>query len=196
MTKNEFIQWFLGFVDAEGNFQTTKVKRVNKEGIISHYTLQYSFHLALHIRDKELLNYIQTMLNNIGTIYEYKDRYEIHLAVVKFEELKWLIDTIFEDVNSENKLLTVHQSTRLAQIIFGFKNHIKRIKNLEEFSKYVVEEIKPIVPPKSQEYWENWLIDFINGEASFTFVTKQIEKYLGFLLNIQMKELFIIFKNF
>lgn len=27
-----FIAWFIGFCDAEGNFQTTKVKRINKAG--------------------------------------------------------------------------------------------------------------------------------------------------------------------
>ena len=58
------------------------MKRVNKEGIISHYTLQYSFHLALHIRDKELLNYIQTMLNNIGTIYDIRTTQ--HAQLVRF----------------------------------------------------------------------------------------------------------------
>ena len=96
MTKNEFIQWFLGFVDAEGNFQTTKVKRVNKEGIISHYTLQYSFHLSLHIRDKELIQDIKKMLDNIGIIYEYPNRNEVHYSIAKRQELIWIINNIFK----------------------------------------------------------------------------------------------------
>jgi isocitrate lyase len=60
---------------------------MNTKGEITHYTLQHSFHLALHIRDKELIENIQKMLGNIGLIYEYITRNEVHFSVAKQKEL-------------------------------------------------------------------------------------------------------------
>lgn len=51
----KFYSWFIGFCDAEGNFQTTNFKRVNKKGITTSIGLKYSFHIGLHLRDKNLL---------------------------------------------------------------------------------------------------------------------------------------------
>lgn len=82
-SKEKFYQWLIGFVDAEGNFQTTKVKRVNNKGIITHYTLQYYFHLSLHIRDKTLIELIKKRLDNKGNIYYYIKRKDVHLSIAK-----------------------------------------------------------------------------------------------------------------
>ena len=80
---NKFLQWFIGFIDAEGNFQTTKVKRINIQGNITHYTLQYSFHLSIHIRDTNLIKHIKKMLNNKGNIFYYEKRNEVHYSIAK-----------------------------------------------------------------------------------------------------------------
>ena len=69
----KFYYWFAGFCDAEGNFQTTNFKRVNKKGIITSIGLKYSFHIGLQLKDKSLLEFIQTKLNNMGKIYEYNN---------------------------------------------------------------------------------------------------------------------------
>lgn len=86
--KLKFLAWFIGFCDAEGNFQTTKVKRINKDGKLTSIGLKYSFHIGLHIRDRLILDLIKSELNNIGTIYDYVNKNESHLAVVKIEDLK------------------------------------------------------------------------------------------------------------
>lgn len=172
MENQKFLEWFLGFIDAEGNFQTTIVKRLDKDGNITHYTLQYSIHLSLQIRDKELLEFIKKMLNNKGIIYNYEKRKETHLSIARNEDLIWLIDNIF----SKYPLLTVYQSTRLEQIKFGINNQLKRINKLEDFNNYIVKDIIPNISYYSSTYWENWLTGFINGEASFTFVTKKNKK--------------------
>jgi hypothetical protein len=64
MEKNElyykrWLQWFIGFSDAEGNFQLHAKKRVLKSGEISKYNVGYSFTIALYSRDSELINDIK-----------------------------------------------------------------------------------------------------------------------------------------
>jgi len=92
MEKNKidlvFLAWFLGFMDAEGNFQTTKVKRINTKGELTSIALKHSIHIGLHIREKPILEFIKLNLNNIGTIYNYEKKKESHLAIVKIEDLK------------------------------------------------------------------------------------------------------------
>lgn len=62
LNKN-WIEWFIGFNDAEGNFQVYPKKRVLKSGEVSHYGVGYAYHLSLHSRDAPLIKTIQEMLN-------------------------------------------------------------------------------------------------------------------------------------
>lgn len=96
--------------------------------------LKYSIHIGLHLRDKLLLEFIKNNLNNIGTIYNYEKKNESHLAIVKIEELKWLIDNIF----SQNFLLTKHQFNRFEILKNGILNNIKSFKTEEELNKYLI----------------------------------------------------------
>lgn len=84
---SNWLEWFIGFSDAEGNFQVYPKKRVNSEGVITHYGVGYSFHLALHSRDKTLLDEVQLKLNGVGTMYEHKDGTEVRIAVNDRESL-------------------------------------------------------------------------------------------------------------
>jgi len=52
--KTKLIQWFIGFCDAEGNFQTT---------LTSDLYVKYSFHLSLHIKELPLIEYLIKELN-------------------------------------------------------------------------------------------------------------------------------------
>jgi len=170
--KKNFYQWLIGFMDAEGNFQTTKVKRVNTKGDITHYTLQYSVHLSLHIRDRILIEYIQKRLDKKGIIYYYEKRNDVHLSIAKNKDIIWLIENLFDRYN----LLTKHQLTRLEQIKFGLRNNIKRINNLDEFVNVKVDDVIPDLKNIELQFWENWLGGFINGEASFSYASKGTNK--------------------
>jgi LAGLIDADG endonuclease len=176
----KFYSWFAGFCDAEGNFQTTKFKRINKKGIITSIGLKYSFHIGLHLRDKELLKLIQSKLNNIGKVYEYNEKEEAHLAVYKIEELKWLI----ENVLSKYPLLSSYQRLRFEQMRIGVVNDLKRLDTLDDFQKILVDPSSlPTVDSLSlapgllnaepgvgeDEYFKNWACGFLNGEVSFTY---------------------------
>jgi hypothetical protein len=61
----KWIQWFIGFADGEGNFQTFPKKR-SKDSIITHYNIGYGFHLAMSLRDLALIKTIRSNLNNLG----------------------------------------------------------------------------------------------------------------------------------
>ena len=134
MNNNIFFPWFLGFCDAEANFQTTKFKRINKNGIVTSIGLKYSFHIGISNRDKNLLEFIHEKLNNRGKIYLYSNKKEVHLAIVKIEDLKWLIENIF----SKYPLLTNSQASRYEQLKLGINNNLKRLDSIESFESIIV----------------------------------------------------------
>ena len=77
----KWLQWFIGFNDAEDNFQVYPKKRVLKSGEISNYGVGHSYHLSLHNRDALLIKDIQHILGNLGVIYEYPNKPDCRLAV-------------------------------------------------------------------------------------------------------------------
>lgn len=169
----KFYSWFIGFCDAEGNFQTTTLKRINKLGNITSIGLKYSFHMGLHLRDKNLLELIQTKLNNMGKIYIYEKKEEAHLAIYKVEELKWLIENIF----SKYPLLSEYQAIRYEQLRKGVMNDLKRLDSLDDLPNILVDKEKfgspiqklELLDMCSDAYINNWISGFLNGEVSFTY---------------------------
>src|SRR5947199_350757 len=94
-----WIEWFIGFCDADGNFQVFPKLRsyVKKDGTTSkYYNIGYGFHISLSSKDLPLLLNIRKRLNNIGHIYSYPSRDEARFSVTKLEELKYLIENVFD----------------------------------------------------------------------------------------------------
>jgi hypothetical protein len=153
MNNNMFFAWFLGFCDAEANFQTTKFKRINKNGIVTSIGLKYSFHIGLSNRDKTLLEFIHIKLNNKGKIYEYNNKKEVHLAIVKIEDLKWLIENIF----SKYPLLTNSQASRYERLKLGITKNLKRLNPIDSFESFFEnnKDIKPDFINCSSDYIDN-----------------------------------------
>lgn len=60
--KKDFINWLIGFLDAEGNFQVFPKVQKNKEGLITRYGIGVGFHIGLHIRDIAILELIKIEL--------------------------------------------------------------------------------------------------------------------------------------
>jgi len=166
MNNNVFLSWFAGFCDAESNFQTTKIKRINKDGKITSIGLKYSFHIGLHERDKPLLEFIQVKLDNKGKIYEYPNKKESHLAIYTNSDLKWIIENVFNNYS----LLTKGQLIRYEQFKLGIINNLKRLDSLDDFNKIMVssDNIKSNINNLSSFYIDNWIVGFLNGEVSFT----------------------------
>lgn len=64
ITKQQFTQWLLGFIDGEGCFSVS----------ISKNRLCFRFSIGLHIDDIQVLRTIQEFINNVGHIYISNNR--------------------------------------------------------------------------------------------------------------------------
>ena len=97
MTKdlNKWLPWFVGFSDVEGSFQVYPKKRTLKSGGLSKVNVGYSYHLSLHRKDLPLLKNIQGVLENTGSIYEYKDKLDSRLAINNRPGLLYIINKVF-----------------------------------------------------------------------------------------------------
>lgn len=187
-SSSSWLEWFVGFSDAEGSFQTYPKKRTNSEGVVTHYGVGYSFTISLHSRDKMLLDETKLKLNDVGVLYNHNDGTEVRIAVNDREGLLWLVENVFD----KYPLLTAHQVRRYNLLKYGLLNNIKRFDNLEEYNKFaltdytqenkanVVEQFSPPRPasftPPANSYLglggmflnvDNWIIGFINGEGCF-----------------------------
>ena len=165
-----WIEWFIGFCDADANFQVfPKVRSyLKKDGTPSnYYNIGYGFHISLSSKDLPLLLSIQNILNGIGHIYEYPSRDEARLSVTKLADLKYLIENVFD----VSPLITNHQASRYAILRYGILNNIKRVETLEEFKEFLNSDIEqtPILESfyKEGTAFDNWIVGFINGEGCF-----------------------------
>jgi len=157
---NLWLQWFIGFMDADGSFQTFPKKRsyILKSGIISEYiNIGYGIHISLSDRDLPLpllltnqgqkLKEINHQLSNLvnpkihnnfklsGKIYTYPKRGEAVLAYTKLLDIQFLIENVFD----KYPLVTLNQRQRYKLLRTGILNKIKRLDNLEEYQKFKVE---------------------------------------------------------
>ena len=82
---DQFIQWFVGFTEAEGCF---KIKPRYREG--KFISFQFEFEIHLHIDDLTLLNLIKETLK-IGNVYANESRNSCSFVVGSEKELRELI---------------------------------------------------------------------------------------------------------
>lgn len=175
LNKN-WIEWFVGFCDADANFQVFPKKRsyIKKDGTKSeYYNIGYGFHVSLSIRDLELIKEFKTKLNDIGHIYIYYDKEECRWAVTKKTELIYLIETVFSLKNV--LLVTKHQRERLARLKYGILNNFNRVETLEKYNKFLETNYAVEI---NEEYFtigttfQNWILGFITGEGCFYINTR------------------------
>lgn len=153
MKNKEYLSWFVGFVDAEGNFYTNK----NLD------TQTFSIHLSL--RDKDNLYKLQKFLE-FGKVYEDPKNNRVLISVTKKEILYNLLIPIFE----EYPLLTrkLYQYEAWKEILIKRINKVKMDKNLS--FKMTANEDKTVKEILDLPYFDNWLMGFIEGEGSFMII--------------------------
>ena len=160
----DFLHWFSGFTDGEGNFLIT----------LDRQYIKFRFKISLHIDDVEVLNTIKSHLN-IGRVTLEISRNRCSFIVENYADIKNVICYIF-------KSFPLHTSKRLdfenfyeAVLIKNKKNlsnvDVERIKYLKdsmnskrEIFSYNITESQIIINP-------NWLIGFIEGEGTFGIKT-------------------------
>lgn len=169
----KWINWFVGFADAEGNFQVYPKKRTLKSGEIIRYNVGYGFHLSLHSRDQEVIKNIYKNLNNVGTINISSSKSEVRLAVNDRAGLL-LVCSLFDNY----PLRTFSQLSRYLFLREGLNNNIKEFKTLELYNQYksecmlsITEQLKSAKKPEmnlvDNAGIDNWIVGFINGEGCF-----------------------------
>jgi hypothetical protein len=81
---SEFLYWFSGFTDAEGNFLIS----------IDRQYVRFRFKISLHIDDVEVLNTIKSNLN-VGTVTLESSRKCCSYVIQDYEQIKSVICPIF-----------------------------------------------------------------------------------------------------
>lgn len=165
-----WISWFIGFTDAEGNFQTYPKKRILSSGEIARYNVGYSYYLSLHNRDSGILKDIQEKLR-VGVIYEYKNKPNCRLAVNKKYDLLYLINNVFD----KYPLVTKNQSIRYHLLKNSIINNIVEFKTLREYQDHKINSLSYFIDQANLQNnnkfenlnIDNWIIGFINGEGCF-----------------------------
>lgn len=163
----EFLFWFSGFTDGEGNFSIT----------LDRGYIRFRFKINLHIDDLQVLNLIRSNLN-IGRIIIEENRSSCAFVVQSFSDLKDVICPIFLN-------FPLHTSKKLDFQDFYTAIQIKAKSNngnLSELDKDKILSIKAgmnsgrtvfkyeITRPQITIN-PNWLIGFIEAEGTFGIKT-------------------------
>ena len=121
-----FLQWFVGFTDAEGNFNINPV--LTRDGLTIS-KVGFMFKIALHKDDEEVLRYISAKLG-VGGVRLYKN--ECIFSVTDKKGILLLI-SIFDKYN-------LNTSKYLDYLDFkqAFFYYINRDKNLDSETKITV----------------------------------------------------------
>ena len=161
---SEFLYWFSGFTDAEGNFLIS----------INRQYVRFRFKISLHIDDIEVLNTIKSNLN-VGTVTLERGRNRCSYVIQNYEDIKNVICPIFN-------VFPLHTSKRLdfenfSQAVFIKDNKIlsntdiRKIVSLKD-TMNTKREIFTYNTTKSQIIINpNWFIGFIEGEGTFGIKT-------------------------
>lgn len=161
---SEFLYWFSGFTDAEGNFLIS----------INRQYVRFRFKISLHIDDVEVLNTIKSNLN-VGTVTLERGRNRCSYVIQNYEDIKNVICPIFN-------VFPLHTSKRLdfenfSQAVFIKDNKIlsntdiRKIVSLKD-TMNTKREIFTYNTTKSQIIINpNWFIGFIEGEGTFGIKT-------------------------
>ena len=160
---SEFLYWFSGFADAEGNFLIT----------IDRQYVRFRFKITLHIDDIEVLNTIKSKLN-IGIITVEKSRNRCSFVVQNYKEIKDIC-TIFNT-------FPLHTSKKLDFENFFEAVIIKEKKELSNANMNRIVYLKDTINTKREIFTyntsksqiiinPNWFIGFLEGEGTFGIKT-------------------------
>lgn len=161
----EFLFWFSGFTDGEGNFSIT----------LDRGYIRFRFKINLHIDDLQVLNIIKSKLN-IGRIIVEENRSSCAFVVQSFSELKDVICPIFLTFPLHTSKNLDFQDFYTAILIKAKSNNgnlsdkgkILSIKDGMNSGrtvfKYEITRPQITINP-------NWLIGFIEAEGTFGIKT-------------------------
>ncbi len=181
--QKNFLEWFVGFTDAEGNFYI-KITGLTEN---TYKNVQFTFQIGLHKDDEPVLNYIMNTLK-CGHISKSKDR--INYFVNDRDSLLHVILPIFDSVNLNSSKYHHYVIFKKAVTLVKDKSHLSDngkleiIKSKKEMSDMSDKWIPSSINSKIK-ITKFWLAGFIDGEGSFS-----TNKYVPrFKLENHIKEL-------
>ena len=164
IVSSEFLYWFSGFTDAEGNFLIS----------IDRQYVRFRFKISLHIDDVEVLNTIKSNLN-VGTVTLESSRNRCSYIIQNYEDIKNVICPIFN-------AFPLHTSKRLDFENFSQAVFIKDNKKLSDIDMSKIVSLKNTMNTKREIFTynttksqiiinPNWFIGFTEGEGTFGIKT-------------------------
>ncbi len=164
--QKNFLEWFVGFTDAEGNFNI-KITGLSEN---TFKNAQFTFQIGLHKDDEAVLNYIMNTLK-CGHISKSKDR--INYFVNDKNSLLHVILPIFEFVNLNSSKYHPFVIFKKAVTLVKDKSHLSDIGKLEiikckkEMNNMSGKWIPSSINSKIK-ITKFWLAGFIDGDGSFS----------------------------
>ena len=175
---SNFLQWFVGFTDAEGNFIINPIRKKDKSTVSS---FSFMFKITLHIDDEKVLRYIKDKLG-IGGVRVYKD--EVIFNVTDQKGIALLIP-IFDKYNLNTTKYLDYLDFKEAFLFYlnrdksltpnpnssdndNHKDKMVKEKILELKNKMNTNRVYFDRPEHSKiVITKSWLLGFIEGDGSF-----------------------------
>lgn len=161
-----FLQWFVGFTDAEGNFI---INRLLKKDSLNISSFSFLFKISLHKDDEEVLRYIKDKLG-VGGVRLYKD--ECIFNVTDQKGIALLI-SIFDKYNLNTSKYLDYLDFKEAFLFYvnrdkSLKPSAVKDKTLELKNKMNTNRVDFDRPENSKiVITKSWLLGFIEGDGSF-----------------------------
>ena len=179
----EFLEWFVGFADGEGNFHIRLIASTDN----TYKSAQFTFQISLHKDEIKVLEYIMNTLK-CGHISKYKDK--INYFVNDIDSLLYVILPIFEHVNLNSSKYHHFEIFRRAVLLTKDKEHLTDKGKLEIIGykkemQGMTDKWIPSTINNKINITKYWLAGFIDAEATFS-----TNKYVPrFKLENHIKEL-------
>lgn len=184
----EFIEWFCGFIDSEGNFYI--------ESMNNGRSYRFNFQITLHIDDISTLYLIKRKLG-IGEIRDRGTK-----AVFTIRAQKDIVKII--NILSKNPL-----NTKKYLDFFDFKRAFELYTNSKEKTSELIEEISQIKRGmnKSRTSFDmpieykyritpRWLLGFVEGDGSFCIARQNYQLIFAIVQHSRDSELMREIRNF
>lgn len=164
--KKDFLEWFVGFSDGEGNFHI----RLTDFKENTYKNAQFTFQIGLHEDDLKVLEYIMNTLK-CGHISKSKNR--VNFFVNDINSLLYTIIPIFDNINLNSSKYHHFLLFKKAVILTKNKKHLSNEGKLEiiKFKKEMQKLSGKWVPSSINNkinISKHWLAGFIDAEGTFS----------------------------
>ena len=164
--KKDFLEWFVGFTDGEGNFHI----RLTDLKDNTYKNAQFTFQIGLHADDIKVLEYIMNTLK-CGHISKSKDK--INYFVNDINSLLHVIIPIFDRVNFNSSKYHHFLLFKKAVMLTKNKKHLSNEGKLEiiKFKKEMQKLSGKWIPSSINNkisITKHWLAGFTDAEGTFS----------------------------